>query len=167
MVSQRKYRKHTAVLVTHAYLYHDDTRFDWAAKGTAQEGSPSGYGTALDGGSNDGELLWQQLVRRQPTFQMVLCGHVTGTKEELMALGDRAEVGYRLSVGNSGNRVHQLLFNAQRRGDAGDGWLRLMEFDADRRTVTVKTYSPWLDARGLAAWRTDADDYFVIKLTHW
>jgi hypothetical protein len=166
VVGQRKYRKQTAVLVTHGYLYHDDTRYDWTLEGTNQEGNPFSYAMSQGGDSNDGEMLWQKLVRQNSSFQMVLCGHVTGSKEERMALGDRAEVGYRLSVGNKGNRVHQLLFNAQRRGDAGDGWLRLMEFDPDQRTVQVKTYSPWLDARGLAAWRTDEDDYFVIKLTH-
>jgi hypothetical protein len=166
VLAQSKYRKHTAVLVNHGYLYHDDTRYDWASKGVSQASNPLSYAAASTGDNNDGEMLWQKLVRQHSQFQMVLCGHVTGSKEELMALGDKAEVGYRLSVGNSGNRVHQLLFNAQRRGDAGDGWLRLMEFHPDQRTVQVKTYSPWLQARGLAAWRTDEDDYFQIKLTH-
>ncbi len=64
------------------------------------------------------------------------------------------------------NRVHQILFIAQRQGAAGEGWLRLMESDPDQRTVQVKTYSPWLDSRGLSAWRTDADDCFVFTLTH-
>lgn len=166
-LDQDEYRKHTAVLVNHGYLYHDNTRYDWAAKGKSQNGSPLGYGTAETGDNNDGQMLWQKLVRRQSPFQMVLCGHVSGHKEELMAIGDQAEVGYRLSVGDSGNRVHQLLFNAQKRGDAGEGWLRLLEFSPDKRTVQVKTYSPWLDSRGLTCWRTDPDDYFQIKLTHW
>lgn len=166
-LDRAEYRKHTAVLVNHGYLYHDNTRYDWSAKGKTQNGSPLGYGTAKTGDNNDGQMLWQKLVKRQSPFQMVLCGHVSGHKEELMAIGDQAEVGYRLSVGAAGNRVHQLLFNAQKRGDAGEGWLRLLEFSADKRTVEVKTYSPWLDSRGLTCWRTDADDYFQIKLTHW
>ncbi len=166
VVGQRKYRKHTAVLLTHGYLYHDDTRYQWSEKREMQEGNPLSYGTATGDDNNDGEMLWQKLVRKNSPFQLVLCGHVTGTKEELMALGDRVETGYRLSVGVLGNRVHQILFNAQRQGDAGEGWLRLMEFDPDQRTVQVKTFSPWLEARGLSAWRTDADDYFVFTLTH-
>ncbi len=166
LLSNPRYKKHTAVLVNHAYLYHDNTRLDWTAKGKPQNGNPLSYGTAASGDSNDGEKLWQKLVSRHSQFQMVLCGHVTGTVEDRMALGDRSEVGYRLSVGPKGNRVHQMLFNAQRQGDAGDGWLRLLEFSPDQRTVVVKTYSPWRDAKGLTAWRTDEDDHFRITLTH-
>jgi hypothetical protein len=166
LLSDPRYKKHTAVLVNHAYLYHDNTRLDWTAKGKSQNGNPLSYGTAANGDSNDGEKLWQKLVSRHSQFQMVLCGHVTGTVEDRMALGDRSEVGYRLSVGPKGNRVHQMLFNAQRQGDAGDGWLRLLEFSPDQRTVIVKTYSPWRDAKGLTAWRTDEDDHFRITLTH-
>jgi hypothetical protein len=167
VVHQRRYGHHTAVLVNHGYLYHDDTRFDWPKRGKAQEGNPLSYGMAAAGDNHDGEMLWRKLICESSPFQMVLCGHVTGTPEERMALGDRSEVGYRLSVGRGGNRVYQILFNAQRRGDAGDGWLRLFEFDPDQRTVVVKTYSPWLDQRGLVSWRTDGDDYFTFKLTHW
>jgi hypothetical protein len=160
------YRNHTAVLVNHAYLYHDDSRFDWATKGQIQNGNPLSYAMATDGDNNDGEMLWQKLVRRRSQFQLVLCGHVTGTKEEHLFLGQRSEVGYRLSVGDAGNRVHQMLFNAQRDGDAGDGWLRLFEFSPDQRTVVMKTYSPYRDAKGLPAWRTDPENYNIIKLTH-
>jgi len=54
----------TAVLATHAYLYSDDTRYDWAAKGSAQSWNPHAYGTAADpDGTNDGQELWQKLVR--------------------------------------------------------------------------------------------------------
>jgi hypothetical protein len=166
LLSDPRYKRHTAVLVNHAYLYHDNTRLDWTAKGKSQNGNPLSYGTGASGDSNDGERLWQKLVSRHGQFQMVLCGHVTGTMEDRMALGDRSEVGYRLSVGAKGNRVHQMLFNAQRQGDAGDGWLRLLEFSPDQRTVIVKTYSPWRDAKGLTAWRTDEDDHFRITLTH-
>lgn len=160
------FRDHTAVLVNHAYLYHDDSRFDWATKGQLQNGNPLSYTMATDGDNNDGEMLWQKLVRRRSQFQLVLCGHVTGTKEEHLFWGQRSEVGYRLSVGDSGHRVHQMLFNAQRDGDAGDGWLRLLEFSADQRTVVVKTYSPYRDTKGLPAWRTDPENYKIIKLTH-
>ncbi len=166
LLKERKYRGHTAVLVNHAYLYHDNTRLDWAKKGKTQNGNPLSYDTAKSGDNHDGEMLWQNLVRRRSQFQMVLCGHVTGTKEEHLFLGQRSEVGYRLSVGDSGHRVHEMLFNAQRQGEAGDGWIRLLEFSPDQRTVVVKTYSPYRDARGLPAWRTDPENYFVIKLTH-
>jgi hypothetical protein len=156
---------HTAVLVTHAYLYHDNTMYDWEAHGRDQSSNPHDYGTAATGDSNDGRQLWLQLVRRHRPFEMVLCGHVSGTWEDRMYYDSGSESGYLRSTGAHGQHVHQILFNAQRRGDAGEGWLRLLEFQPDGRTVVVKTYSPWRDGRRLTAWRSDPDNYFQIELT--
>lgn len=58
---------HHAILVTHAYLYHDETRYDWATKGYSQDYNPHDpqYGVAsLPGGVNDGEELWQKMVKK-------------------------------------------------------------------------------------------------------
>ena len=159
-----KYKDHTAILLNHAYLYHDDTRYDFATKGRSQSANPLRYGTAATGDNNDGEMLWKKLVRRYSNFEMVLCGHVSGHMPERMAYGSASEVGYLCSPGEAGNRVHQMLFNAQRSGDAGDGWLRLLEFQPDGRTVVVKTFSPYREAKGLSCWRTDADDHFNFQL---
>jgi hypothetical protein len=79
--------------------------------------------------------------------------------------GDASGTGYLRSTGDAGQTVHQILFNTQRWGDAGNGWLRLLEFQPDGRSVIVKTYSPWLDARGLTAWRSDPENYFVLQLS--
>ena len=159
-----KYKDHTAILLNHAYLYHDDTRYDFATKGRSQSANPLRYGTAATGDNNDGEMLWKKLVSRYSNFEMVFCGHVSGHMPERMAYGSASEVGYLCSPGEAGNRVHQMLFNAQRSGDAGDGWLRLLEFQPDGRTVVVKTYSPFREAKGLSCWRTDADDHFKFQL---
>gem|GEM_PF-427082 len=159
-----KYKDHTAILLNHAYLYHDDSRYDFATKGRSQSANPLRYGTAATGDNNDGQMVWDKLVRRYSNFEMVFCGHVSGHMPERMALGAAPEVGYLCSPGDAGNRVHQLLFNAQRRGDAGDGWLRLLEFQPDGRTVVVKTYSPYRDTKGLYCWRTDSDDFFKFQL---
>jgi hypothetical protein len=155
----------TTILLVHAYLYHNNTRYDWDGYGKRQSGNPHAYGTARTGDTNDGRQLWNKLVRRHRSIELVLCGHVSGTVEERYALGDRSEVGYLSSVGDHGQVVHQLLFNAQRRGDSGEGWLRLLEFQPDGESVIVKTYSPWLDQRKLTCWRSDDDDYFTLRLS--
>ena len=141
---------HTAVLVTHAYLYSDDTRYDWATRGSSQSWNPHTYGTASDpGGTNDGEELWQGLVTRNGNFELTFNGHV---------LNDG--VGYLRSTAQQGNSVHQMLFNAQFEPNAGNGWLRLIEFLPDGQTVRVKTYSPYL-----GQWRTDPANQFSFQIS--
>jgi hypothetical protein len=61
---------------------------------------------------------------------MVICGHLSS-----------AYVGYRADEANYGNTVHQMLVDYEKmRG--GYGFLRLLEFLPDGKTVQVRTYSP-------------------------
>jgi hypothetical protein len=130
---------HSAILVTHAYLRPDNSRFDRrilleAAKNKVQRNkgidqyalskSPEGY--------NDGEDLWQKLVAKHRNFSLVVSGHVTVT-------------GRLDSVGEHGNTVHQMLVDYQSLPNGGDGYLRLLMFHPDGETVTVRDYSPVLD----------------------
>jgi len=155
---------HTGILVTHSYLYHDNTLYDWETMGSTQSANPFAYEMAASGTTNDGRMIWNKLVSRHSLFELVFCGHVSGKKEERYYLGDDTEIGYLAGRGDAGQTVHQMLFNAQRRGDAGDGWIRLLEFQPDGQTVIVKTFSPWLAQRGLDPWRSDAANYFRIQL---
>lgn len=156
VASREQYRDHTKVLVTHAYLYPDDTRYDWAAKGAEQAATPHAYsGTSED--TNDGEELWNELVRITPGFELVFCGHVGGDM-----------VGYLASENDHGDTVHQLLFNAQFLPLGGEGWIRLLEFTPDGETVRVRTYSPYFAQDNdpeTAPWRTAPDDDFSIQLS--
>jgi hypothetical protein len=65
-----------------------------------------------------------------------------------------------------------MLFNAQydgggskEEGNGGDGWMRLLTFEPDGRAVTVRTYSPYREARGESAWRTDLEHEFRFELS--
>lgn len=143
------------IVVTHAYLYADSTRYDWEKYADAQRWSPRSYPLAkLSAGEvNDGEQVWQKLVSRHRNIRFVLNGHV---------LNDGA--GYLVSTGAHGQEVHQVLANYQaavepRRPYGGGGYLRLMQFPPDGRTVRVKTYSPWLDA-----WLTEPEQQFTLSL---
>jgi hypothetical protein len=148
--------EHNVILITHAYMYFDETRYDWANKGSSQSWNPhsSPYLVALlPGGVNDGEELWQKLVKKHDNFIMTINGHV---------LNDGAA---RLtSTGDNGNKVHQVLANYQGgvKGslEGGQGFLRIFTFKPDKKTVEVKTYSPVLDE-----YKTDSQHQFDLELS--
>jgi len=122
---------HRMILVTHAYMYYDETRYDWRAKGPKQSWNPHAYGNAkLPGGVNDGEELWNKLVRKHPGFILTLNGHVLEDGAARMT-----------SRGDHGNTVHQLLANYQTRFEGGEGYMRLLEFRPDGQ-LKVRSFSP-------------------------
>lgn len=131
------------VVTTHAYLYSDDTRYDFATKGRAQKWNPREYPTTIASsdseGNHDGEMLWSELVRKHANIFLVASGHV---------LGDGA--GRLASRGDAGNTVHQLLSNYQMLDEGGLGFLRLVELEPNGETMHVKTYSPSLGLFSLA-----------------
>ncbi len=142
-----KYEGDRVIFVTHAYLYYDGTRYDFAAKGERQEWNPRAYGTGKSQpdlpasqqnvakeGAHDGQTLWEALVSQHPGVFLTLSGHV---------LGDGA--GVLSSEGAHGNRVHQVLANYQMLDEGGLGYLRLLELLPDGKTLRMKTYSPSLD----------------------
>ncbi len=118
------------ILITHAYLYEDDTRYD-ARTRPDQFYSPYSYGVAAEpGGVQDGQEIFDALVWRFGQIEFVLCGHV---------LGDG--LGRLTSAQEDGGFVHQLLSNFQERERGGEGWLRLLEIDETSATVRVRTVS--------------------------
>jgi 3',5'-cyclic AMP phosphodiesterase CpdA len=144
------HRHHLAMLVTHAYMYNDDTRYDWATKNNTQSWNPHSYGVAKLPGEtvNDGQQLWDKLVSRHKNFRFAFNGHV---------LGDGT--GFLSSTGKHGNVVHQILANYQFKTEGGQGDMRLLEFKDDGNTVEVRTFSPVLDRHD-----TTADQQFTVKM---
>jgi len=136
---------HLGILVTHAYLNHNDLRYDHNDDEHPQSFNPHNYATP--GSLNDGEELWQKLVRHH-RFVMTLNGHV---------LGDGT--GYLASVNDHGQVVHQMLSNYQMREVGGEGYLRLLELMPDGRTMHVRTYSPLLES-----YLDDADQQYTFEL---
>jgi 3',5'-cyclic AMP phosphodiesterase CpdA len=133
------------ILVTHAYLNNNDRRYDITDTAHPQDFNPHQYGTA--GGVNDGEEMWQKLVRKH-AFVMTLNGHV---------LGDGT--GYLASVTDKGNTCHQIMSNYQFRALGGEGYMRVMSFQDDNKTIKVQTYSPLYDA-----FLVEPDQNFTITL---
>ena len=144
-----KYSDREAILITHAYVYYDETRYDWKHYGSKQKWNPHSYGMAktADDDVMDGEELWRNLVSKHENFILTLNGHVLGD-----GLG-------RLSTKTPGGReVHQMLVNFQMKPNGGDGWLRLLEFTRDRK-VFVTDYSPTLHQVN-----TSPQNRFTLKL---
>jgi len=133
------------ILVTHAYMNNNDRRYDITDTAHPQDFNPHQYGTA--GGVNDGEELWQKLVRKH-AFVLTLNGHV---------LGDGT--GYLASVTDKGNTCHQIMSNYQFRALGGEGYLRVMSFQDDNKTIKVQTYSPLYDS-----FLVEPDQNFTITL---
>lgn len=143
---------HRGIIITHAYVYSDDTRYDWDTRGTTQSWNPHAYGTANDpGGTNDGQELWDKLVSSHD-IEFVFCGHV---------LNDGT--GRLTSAGASGQIVHQLLANYQSgvigSVNGGSGFLRLVEVQPETGAVRIRTYSPFLDE-----YKREVDQEFTLAL---
>lgn len=146
----KKYNTHKAIIITHAYLYSDSTRYDWAVYGDTQHWNPHNYHESYKNGGvvNDGQQMWDKLVKANKNVVFVINGHV---------LNDG--LGYLLSKGENGNQVHQMLVNYQMRPVGGESRLRLLEFLPDGKTVQVKSCCPLLET-----YETDPESQFVIKL---
>jgi len=129
----KKHAKREAILITHAFIYFDETRYDWKKHGTKQNWNPHAYAVAkaTKDDVSDGEELWNNLVSRHENFILTFNGHVLGD-----GLG-------RVTTATPGGReVPQVLVNFQMRPNGGDGWLRLLELKADGKAVEVTDYSP-------------------------
>ncbi len=122
-----------AILVTHAYMYYDETRYDWKARGKEQKWNPHSYpvAAATSDDIHDGEQLWTGLVARHENFILTLNGHVIGDG-----------LARTVTATPGGRDVNQVLVNFQMKPRGGDGWLRVLEFSADGRTITACDYSP-------------------------
>jgi hypothetical protein len=147
-----------AIIVTHAYLYEEGSRYGMAEPGladrqpTGQRFAPEAFGYTRSEGINDGEQIWRKLIVPNRNVRLVLCGHDNGVS--------------RLSTFRpDGSLVHQVLSDYQwlHQGTAdyagGSGYLRLMEFDYRKKEIRVQTYSPYLNR-----YMTDDANQFTLSL---
>jgi len=142
ILARPEFADHTAVLLTHTMINHVDE----------YDTSPRRSGVHED--AHDGQQIWDDLVGPSTNIEITFNGHVGGD-----------QVGYRIDANASGKPVHQMLFNAQFLPMGGSGWLRLVTFEPDGKTVTIRTHSPVLDAVGAQAWRTGPEDQFSFEIT--
>ncbi len=152
VTGQEAYKNHTAIILTHSYL------------NSANEQIEKENYNITDG--NYGAAIWRKLVQPSTNIQLVFSGHI-GKPDNA-----RGHVGFRTDKNAAGKKVNQMVFNAQAMGggwygNGGDGWLRILEFLPDGKTVKVKTFSPFFAISPTTqqfAWRTAPYDEFVFQL---
>lgn len=156
-----------AIVITHAYLYRDGTRYDHVGS-PGQRFNPHDYvmmgqtGTTI----NDGAEMWTKLVQPNSNVKLVFSGH------DVNGGGIPPGTAARLaSTRADGTTVQQVLANYQTciappcesvHGESvhgGNGFLRLLRFPAAGHTVSVETYSPYLDQA-----LTDAANQFTLEV---
>ena len=151
MAASPEYKNYIGVMITHSYI-------DSKGERTDNEKYP-----LVD--ANYGKTIWEHFIEPSSNIQFVFCGHIADEESH------KGQVGFREDANHAGVKVHQMLFNAQREGggwhgNGGDGWLRILEFLPDQKTIRVSTFSPlfWISpsTRNLA-WRTESYDQFYIS----
>ena len=159
------HQDHRVILDTHAYSYDGGVRFNNAPDPenpglTHDQSRDQLLRTGVGGeaifngatyGGQDAETLWNTLVSQYQNVAMFISGH---------QFEDFDQFKYHLEQGVWGNNVYELLVDPQHLANGGNGWIRLLEFDADTNTIHVKSYSPFLDQ-----WDTSADNFYDIELS--
>lgn len=112
----KQYFNYNVIILTHYYL----TRRGEIGNRNA------GYG---DFSPRD---IYERLVKLYPNIRYVLSGHVMSSA-------------LKVDTGVSGNRIYQILQDYQGE-DFGGGYLRLLNFDIDKGTISAEMYSPYYDS---------------------
>lgn len=152
VIEKEQYKDYTVILLTHSYM---DSNNNHIVHEKYKLDNP-----------NYGEAIWQKLVQPSKNIQMVLAGHIA-RPDDL-----HAHIAFRVDENAGGKKVNQMVFNAQAlgggwHGNGGDGWLRILEFLPDGKTVKVKTFSPLFAISPTTqkyAWRTEPHDEFTFEL---
>ena len=154
LAAQPRFKDHFGIVLTHSYLR-------WTGERIQQEK----YELNKQGG-NPGEAIFRKLVYPAKNIRMVICGHIC--RVDWWERG----VSFSMAQNASGKKVAQMAFNTQAiggglHGSGGDGWLRLLEFMPDRKTIKATTFSPLFaispSTRHLA-WKHDERSEFTFTL---
>ena len=132
------------IITTHAYMYRDGTTLDM---NDSVPPNPSG----LNGGSNNGDQMWEKLVSKHRNILMVLSGH-----------DPCANVIMRQDVGDAGNTVSQFLVDFQGSDDDYNyetGMIAMLYFSEDGTKVKVEYISAY---KSLKAQEADPDSGDIL-----
>lgn len=171
-----KHEDKRGILVTHEFIDQESTLFsdDGLPRRTVAKtkNSPHSYGIGKGGDVHGGEELWQAFVSKHLGIGFVLNGHykpferVKPGSDELRWVAGPA-ISRRTDHYPDGRPVHQMLFNTQWSPRGGEGWLLLLEFLPDGKTVKAWSISPYLErTKGVAAgWPVTPEMRFTLELS--
>ena len=153
LTTSDKYKEHKVIILTHSYMHGNGNIIEKEN----YKVQPANYG----------KHLWDELIYPSDNIAMVICGHACnlGTYEE--------NVAFRVDKNAKGREIPQMMWNAQTadrswQGNGGDGWLRILEFMPDGKTVSVRTFSPVIGFTAITAdkaWRTAPYDQFTFQFS--
>ncbi|MBR4755505.1 MAG: metallophosphoesterase [Bacteroidales bacterium] len=138
LVTSDKYKDDYVIYITHSCL----------REVTAEYTDNEGYWVTRQEGNHSGKMLWENLFSQVPNIRLVICGHTGHPSPNKDVEEDfRMSTAYRVDKNTAGKNVHQMMFNVQTvgggwEGNGGDGWIRILEFMPDCKTIKVRTYSP-------------------------
>ncbi|GHC65466.1 serine/threonine protein phosphatase [Roseibacillus persicicus] len=171
-----QHRDQSFILLTHEFIDQESTLFseDQRPRHTTPttKNSPYSYGIAKEGNVHCGEELWEALVSKHSNFEFVFNGHYKAFRK-VDSHSDEVEMVRELAATHrsdnypDGRKVHQMLFNAQWAPRGGEGWVRLLEFLPDGKTVKAWTVSPYLARTAgdpASAWATGSNLQFTLTL---
>jgi len=146
------YKDHTVAVLTHSYMNAKNEPIE-------KEGYPIEDG-------NYGKAIWDKLVSPSSNIQLVFSGHI-GVADD-----PKGHLAFKSGQNLAGRKINQMTFNAQAlgggwHGNGGDGWLRILEFLPDSKTVKVRTFSPLFaisPSTQQLAWRQESYDDFSFVL---
>lgn len=123
------------IMITHCYMYSDSTRV-----GEGDNWRPQAYGIGKDTGAkqvNDGEQIWNKLVKPNANIRIVLSGHIL-----------HSGIGTRVDNNDFGLPVYQMLQNYQSgvKGsqNGGNGYMRIIKINTRKKLMKISTWSPFL-----------------------
>lgn len=108
-----RHPRHNVIVLTHFHL---------TPKGEINPNN-AGYGDLSP------KAIHDRLIRKHPNVLMVLSGHVVTSA-------------WRTDQGDKGNTIYQLLQDYQSE-DAGGGYIRLLDIDTEKGTISARMYSPF------------------------
>lgn len=129
-----KYKDYTVIVLTHTFLREN----------TNARTDNEHYKIESQ---NWGQQMWDKLIYPCSNIRLVISGHtghpdkVAGSKQDFLN-----NTAYRCDKNSAGKDVHQMMWNIQClgggwEGNGGDGWMRILEFMPDGKTIKASTYS--------------------------
>ena len=127
------YSKHRAIVVSHYIL-------------------DSGFNNqkVKNSFSQQGQKIYNAL-KDNPNLFLMLSGNINGENIQTDIYNKESD------IYNDDYRIYSLLANYQDRPNAGNGWLRILQFSPVNGEIRIKTYSPLLDK-----WETDENSEFTL-----
>lgn len=143
LMTSERFKNHKVILLTHSILRVSEKEVS-VIKIEKYRLAPRNYA----------EAVLKKLADDSDNLKLVLCGHS----------GRPARMSGNIDYTNAkGRKIPLVLFNPQSCG----GWLRIMEFMPDGKTISMRTHSPLFAASERTqdlSWNRDSDNEFKLVI---